>query len=225
MHQIQQHILGKLITAPSQRFSELKPDQVESNLFMYHLKQLIDQGYVSKIKDGSYSLTAYGLQYADGLSLKTFAPRLQPRIVTLSVVTDNPGRYLLFRRHRQPLINMVGFPYGKVHLDETITEAATRELKEKTGLECALKHRGDGYLTMSQNGEVVSQVLFHCFEGLHPQGELKQTSVGEAFWADPSQIPGWELMPSVMDIIDQLQQPGHFFMERSYTLEAASSLA
>jgi ADP-ribose pyrophosphatase YjhB (NUDIX family) len=223
MHRIQQHIFGILITQPSARFSDLKPKEVESNLFMYHLKQLIDQGYVAKVKDGSYSLTAPGMVYADRLSLKTFQPRLQPRIVTLLMIRNQHGEYLMYRRKRQPLINMVGFPYGKIHTGETIKEAAGRELLEKTGYQAVLNHIGDGYITMSRDGEAVSQILFHLFAGREPQGDIKKTTaIGEAFWADPTQIPGWELMPSVIDLLEASRSGQRFFLEKAYSLESAA---
>ncbi|HSX14919.1 MAG TPA: NUDIX domain-containing protein [Candidatus Saccharimonadales bacterium] len=221
MHKLQEHILSVLIMHPTVRYSELKPKDVESNLFMYHLKQLSDQGLVAKVT-GGYSLTAAGKVYADRLSLKTFQPRLQPRIVTLIMLKNDQGQYLLYRRLRQPLINMVGFPYGKVHVGEAVLEAATRELKEKTGLAAELSHRGDGYITMSQNGENVSQVLFHAFLGANASGTLiKKSKVGEAFWADPKEVPGWELMPSVLDLIEAAGSTGRFFCELNYQLESA----
>lgn len=224
MHRIQQHILSILITRPEVRFADLKPAAVESNLFMYHLKQLINQELVAKTNDGRYSLTAAGKMYADGLSLKTFTPRLQPRIVTLIVLRDESGRYLLYRRKRQPLIGMVGFPYGKIHTGETVTEAASRELKEKTGLGAELLHRGDGYITINQNGQTVSQIMFHLFVGSNPVGQLKtKTAVGEAFWGDPTQVPGWELMPSVIDLIEATRSPVRFFIEKTYQLEAPTA--
>lgn len=220
MHRIQQHILSVLIAHPSARYSDLKPRDLESNLFMYHLHQLIQQEYVAKLKDGSYSLTAPGMVYADSLSLKTFQPRLQPRIVTLLAVHNDPGQYLMYRRKRQPLFGMIGFPYGKVHSGERVLDAANRELLEKTGLRAAMTHQGDGYITMSQNDKVVSQILFHFFVGHSPEGQLKRsTNVGDSFWADPTQVPGWELMPSVTDLLEAARSGQRFFMERSYTLE------
>lgn len=224
MHKIQQHALKQLIMNPVRRFSGLKPDEVESNLFMYHLKQLIKENLVQKRADGLYCLTERGKAYADSLSLESFQPRLQPRIVTLLMIKNEAGEYLLYRRMRQPLINMVGFPYGKVHLGETIAQAAARELSEKTGLEATLVHRGDGYITMIQGTEPISQILFHLFLGSNPTGQLTQSDVGEAFWADPSQVPGWELLPSVMDLVDQLNSSDRlFFLERTYQLEAVTS--
>jgi hypothetical protein len=52
MHRLQQHILSQLIHYPERRYADLKPDEVEGNLFMYHLRQLMAAGWVIKREDG-----------------------------------------------------------------------------------------------------------------------------------------------------------------------------
>jgi|SRR5581483_7547843 len=219
MHRLQQHILSSLIASQQLRYARLKPAEVEGNLFMYHLRQLIKAGYVEKTPAGLYQLSAAGKFYADQLSLKTFTPRAQPRIVTLMTVRGPNDQWLLYRRLRQPLLGMVGFPYGKLHLGETIQQAARRELKEKTGLSADLTHRGDGYATIYQDGEPVSQILFHLFYGRDPIGRLTaKTKVGESFWADPTELPASEVMPTVPDLLALVTQPARerFFTELVY---------
>lgn len=221
MHPIQQHILKVLILSPSKRYAELKPRSVDSNLFIYHLHKLTDQGLVRKCSDGSYELTSDGGTYADRLSLASFQPRQQPRIVTLLVVRDAAGRYLFYQRRRQPLLGMIGFPYGKIHLGETIAEAAARELLEKTGLTATLTHAGDGYVTMSQNKEPISQILFHLFAGTGPVGTLaKANRTGRPFWSRLEDLTDEPVMPSVPDLIDLVANstPDRFFAELVYEL-------
>jgi 8-oxo-dGTP diphosphatase len=220
MHRLQQHILHQLILSPCRRYAELKPAQVESNLFMYHLRQLMNQQLVCKLPDGKYELSGDGKVYADRLSLKTFAPRQQPRIVTLIACANETGKWLLYQRLRQPLINTIGFPYGKVHVGETIAQAADRELKEKTGLSARLTHRGDGYITIYQQAQITSQIMFHFFLGSNPTGRLRGTKVGRPFWAGINEVTPNQLIPSVPDLIGLAQTPakGRFFAELEYQL-------
>lgn len=219
MHRLQQHILQQLIFNDSRRYSELKPAAVESNLFVYHLRQLIDGGLVAKLDNGQYALTPAGQYYADRLSLASFRPRLQPRIVTLVVLTRDDGATLLYRRKRQPLLGMVGFPYGKIHVGETVAASAKRELNEKAGLESVMSHRGDGYITMTRGDITVSQIMFHLFVGSGSTGTLtKASKAGQAFWADPHNVAPAELMPSVPDLLQASRGNDRFFMERTYQL-------
>jgi ADP-ribose pyrophosphatase YjhB (NUDIX family) len=216
MHHLQRHILSMLLHSELQRYADLKPDQIEGNLFMYHLRRVIKAGWVEKTSDGLYRLTSEGMRYVDGLSLATLSPRSQARLVTLLVIQNEIGEYLLYRRKRQPLLAMIGFPYGKIHLGESVTEAAVRELMEKTGLEAHLSHRGDGYITIYQGDEPVSQIFAHIFYGSQPTGTLlTETNDGVASWGRPT---GDEIMPSVPDIISAISQnPNHhFFVEHTY---------
>ena len=201
MHRLQQHILSQLIHHPKRRYADLKPDDVEGNLFMYHLRLVIAAGWVAKREDGKYELTTAGQQYAETLSLKTFVPRIQPRIVTLLVCRNDNGEVLLYKRHRQPLIGMSGFPYGKIHLGERIGEAASRELSEKTGLTAKLTHRGDGYITTYVGEEMVSQIMFHLFEGTHITGQLIRHADGEAYWVPIAELEQIKLLPSVFELL------------------------
>ena len=219
MHKLQQHILSQLIHHNARRYADLKPVDVEGNLFMYHLRVVMKAGYVAKRIDGRYELTPEGLRYADTLSLTTFTPRAQPRLVTLLVCQNAAGQYLLLRRKRQPLLGFATFPYGKVHLGETIATAAGRELNEKTGLSANLNHRGDGYVTIYQGDEPVSQIYYHLFVGINIHGRLTpSTTAGDVFWATPHH-DDLTLMPSVLDIIDLLgANEGRFFSELTYHL-------
>lgn len=219
MHRLQQHILQLLILNPHLRYADLKPREIEGNLFMYHLKQLIADGLVEKNTNGRYQLTAKGKLYSDRLSLKSLTPRVQPRIVTLMAVEDGSGNWLLYRRKRQPLIGMAGFPYGKIHIGESIKQAAERELREKTGLVADLEHRGDGYATTTQSGESVSEILFHMFYGCNPRGELLQRSqIGEPFWGRLEDLKVGEVMPNAPSLLKLVQgyDGSRFFAELSH---------
>ena len=219
MHWIQNYVLQQLILSPDRRYADLKPANVEGNLFMYHLRQLMKEKLVQKRADGRYELTSTGQEYADRLSLQTFKPRLQPRIVTLIVGQNPQGQWLLYRRKRQPLIGQVGFPYGKLHQGESVQQAAERELQEKTGLTGRLEHRGDGYITITEGDSIVSQVMFHLFYSEHLSGvPTADSKIGEAFWGDPAETPSNKLIKSVPDLIKLLQQNPHsrFFAELSY---------
>ncbi len=225
MHDLRKTILKKLILNPTQRYADLKPKDVEGNLFTYHLSALMSSDMVAKRPDGLYELTSAGKLYADRLSMETLNVRSQPKIVTLLVLRNAYGEYLLYKRKKQPMINRVGFPYGKLHLGETLAAAAERELKEKTGLEATLSHRGDGYITVNEKGEPISQILFHLFVGTEPQGQLvTKSGAGENFWARLHYLDAADLMPGVTDIAKTLENNpmSRFFAEFNYDLDLST---
>lgn len=183
MHYLQKNILKILATRESARYSEIKPKTIESNHFLYHLNQLIREKLVTKNEDKSYMLSDKGKAYIDSVSFASFKMRSQPKIVNLLVVKRDNDEFLLYRRIHQPFIGQVGFPYGKIHLGETIGESSKRELAELAGLTANLAHRGDVYITVFQNDTLITHTLFHVHYTENPEGTFHPGSqYGAFFW-------------------------------------------
>lgn len=221
MHILQRNILAQLTQRDEARYSQLKPAELESNHFMYHLKVVQREGLVEKQTNGRYHLTAKGKLYVDQLSLTSFRRRLQPKIVTLLACQDATGRWLTLERSNQPLRGQIGFPYGKLHIGEGIEAAAHRELAEKTGLTGDLIHRGDGYITISEADDVVSQIFFHLFHGQNLAGDiLTQSHYGRVAWqpleTDFIRPPYMASMPELIRLIEQTDKT-RFFTELEYS--------
>ena len=197
MHWIQYHILDQLINNKSCRFAELKPDGVESNLFQWHLKHLIQQGLVAKLPDKQgYELSAKGLYFADRLSSTLKTARVQPKIITIVVLRNSQKEFLLHTEHRQPYIDTARFPAGKVHNDENLPAAAQREVREKLGFAVDnLTPAGAVHMRIRLRGELTSEFYGFVFTGNY-DGELPANAL---WYGENSDAP---LMPSVREIMD-----------------------
>lgn len=169
-HHIQRDIVNELMYHACLRFSELKPDGMESNIFMYHLNQLIKGGYVEKFESG-YRLAPMGLQYVDGISSVSLKPRKQPKIIAIVALENQEGKWLLAERKIQPYIGERMFPSGKQHLGESFSEHARRELREKIGHEVSLRFRGIAEIIIYRDGQVLTQVLAHVHSGKLDESE------------------------------------------------------
>lgn len=219
MHPLKRHILYQLILNPYLTFSKLKPQDTEGNIFTYHLKLLIIEGLVQKRVSNGYELTENGKKYADNLSLKNLSPRIQPKIVTLLICQNHKGEFLLYKRKRQPFLNLIGFPYGKIHLSENVLESAKRELAEKTGLLAKISHVGDCYLTIFEKNNLLSQMLCHIILGKNPEGEIKKESeIGECSWAKVSSISKNKLMPGFKEIYNLVTKKNANFFFNEITI-------
>src|SRR5690349_20939646 len=95
---IQEHVLRKLVRHKDQRYSELRPRDVEGNLFMYHLKGLLRDGYIEK-SERAYRLSRKGMQYVAHLSLATGKHRKQPQVLNCIVAQNEAAEYLFVRWH------------------------------------------------------------------------------------------------------------------------------
>jgi ADP-ribose pyrophosphatase YjhB (NUDIX family) len=148
-HHIERHVINYLMFHEYAKFSEMRPLRVDTNLFSYHLKLLIKDGYITKTDQG-YTLSSKGLVYVDRVSSEKMKLRSQPKIITMLLVQDGYGKVLLHRRAKQPYINTWTLPYGKMHIDdESVLSAARRESIEKLQFDPhKLRHVGDCYIVV-----------------------------------------------------------------------------
>jgi ADP-ribose pyrophosphatase YjhB (NUDIX family) len=204
-HKIQLAILARLREQSPARYGYLKPHRVEGNVFVYHLKALMDQGIVEKVAEG-YGLTTEGHNFVDRLSEDGLGIRIQPRIATLIALRHEDGSYLLYERQQEPYRGLIGFPYGKIHLGETIAASAARECEDKIGLEIPLVHAGDVYVgvkgkgTGPATGELLMHTLFHVFIGTIIDKNLVRKE--GLFWEKPADITVEEQIPGFHEIAD-----------------------
>jgi len=193
--------------APSLSYAQMRPKGVESNHFAYHLEQLLKTGLVAKT-DRKYTLTAEGMALADRVSHQDMLVRKQAHIVTSVCITNDAGQMILFKHAFHPYLGLMGLPQGRVHYDEHITEAAERELLEKTGLDdVELTHRGTAYIHTAKDGVDLSKLLAHVFTGtLKGTPELSSTDKqkGAPSWRDPSTLTDSQCMPGFRQILKLL---------------------
>lgn len=211
-HHIQKEILQRLIFAPSLRFSELKPEGMESNIFMYHLKQLIVQRFVAKSADGSYRLSTKGMTYADGLSFKTGKPRQQPKVVSMIALQGPGGTWLFARRKVQPFIGRYMLISGKQHFGEDALEHATRELREKTGIDVALQRRGLADIRTYSGDEIMTHIVGHIYSA-HMGGTVSPPETDRFTYEwQPLSDDDADLLPGTRAICQALaSQPDNLF--------------
>ena len=217
MHPYESHILKKMLLGDVLRYRDLKPINAEGNLFVYHLKNLIKGGFIEK-KIGGYKLTAIGLRYVDKISLSRFKQRSQPKIITIIIGKNSKREYLLYINKRQPFYDLIGFPYGKIHFGENLIEAANRELKEKSGLSASLKHKGDIYLKIYKDGELISHMLCHIFSAINFSGNLiNESETGICRWRNIKNIEQKKFIPGFFEIAKLTEKSkGYFFTELTF---------
>lgn len=121
-----------------------------------------------------------------------------PIFVTADAVVVHSGHVLLIRRRAQPGKGLWALPGGFVEQDETVREAAIRELREETRLEIqepALRgaERGEKMFDRpdrSQRGRTITHAFYFAF----PTGELPHVQGGddaaEAHWFPITQTRG-----------------------------------
>lgn len=235
-HHIQRSIVSVLTKQEFARFRDLKPANVDTNLFSYHLKLLQKAGFIAKTEQG-YTLAEKGLQYVDRANTAEMKLRSQPKIITMLLIQDGYGKVLLQKRAKQPYINTWTLPYGKMHIDdESVLAAARRESQEKLKFDPhKLRHAGDCYivvgyhervevkdeaagtfedgdtlhLTTKQAWCIVSRTLAHIVR--FETDAIAATD--DLIWVEPLDLPTLKLAPAVEAIVTRSFFGDVFFFE------------
>lgn len=202
-HHIQRDILTRLMKAKSVRFSHLKPEGMESNSFMYHLKQLIAAGYVTQTDDKSYVLTPQGLSYVDGLSLTNSLPRRQPKLLCIIALRNSDGEYLFAKRLMQPTIDTWMLPSGKQHFGESSEKHAEREMREQLRADASLVRRGLLDLRITHDGELVSHLVAQVYSGKYEGAPPPDTEKFHYEWRSVDDLS--PLTPGTAELIEALE--------------------
>ncbi len=182
---IQNHILSKLKNAKSLRYSDLQPEKVPNDLFNYHLQQLVKKEYIVKSGEG-YSLSEKGIKHvADPYPTNDSITSLfKINVITIvSRVVNGKIQILNQIRKSNPSYGKVGVMGGVVLKGELIETAATRKLKQETGLDADFKIVGSERRILYKSGELFSDVLFPIAYADTYAGELlADSNFGHNMW-------------------------------------------
>jgi 8-oxo-dGTP pyrophosphatase MutT (NUDIX family) len=189
INDIQLNILTELNTSTEEiRFSELNVDNLTNDKFNYHLKYLLDRGYVQKGKSG-YSITFRGKKLMSDIDLKGKKYDMFRFSVTVNVfkVVNGKKYVLVQKRKRYPYIDDITTIAGKVKKGEFVKDAAIRKFKEETGLIISdVKVLGIlRKIRVDDSDKVIEDVVYSVCYAENPKGELIEHSEwGDHWWCE-----------------------------------------
>lgn len=209
-HRVQKHILDVLLYQRTARFRDMRPPRTDTNLYSYHLTQLIKGGFVKKTEEG-YTLDLAGLTYVDGFATDNDPANRQPKIINMLVIQNSDGDTLLQRRGKQPYIDMWTLPNGKMHIDDpSLLVAAKREAEEKLNLKNQdMTHAGDCYVRVYHDDALMTVSLIHVFTFNRDDIELTD----DLQWVQPHKLHKMQMAPGVSEIIARTFFRDPFFFE------------
>lgn len=222
-HKIQVAILRKLLFVESAGFAVLQKEaDVSSDHFNFHIKRLIEEGYVEKA-DGSYALSRKGKEYANRMDTDENEIEKQPKIsiaITLERKGANGEREFLFQqRKKNPYYDFWGRVGGKMRWGETVVEAGKRELFEETGLEAKLVykllyHKRD---FDKKTGKLLEDKIFLCLYADSYKGKLIESFEGGCNkWMTHEEFQTYEKRFKSVDDFRDLMDAGVAFAEREF---------
>jgi ADP-ribose pyrophosphatase YjhB (NUDIX family) len=204
----------KLISADRERiFSlfafnrELKFGMIEkelgisSNQLSYHLSKMVEEGILVKTGD-AYTLTHIGESMIPALNQIT--GREQGLITIVAAAVMRGDRICLLKRKKRPYQGYWSLPGGKMRLQESLKDAAIREVREETGLDCHFDDLCSVVHERVRDGGVFKHAFVIFFCRLNANGSVLQTSdEGDIAWFDVSELPE-KIIPSDRLMIEKL---------------------
>lgn len=219
-HHLQRAIVYRLALSHSLRFSELKPDAIESKLFTYHLKKVVSAGLANKQADGTYALTPEGRILGIRVLDKQLAvvDRAES-VLFLAVRRASDKSWLLYRRKTHPLIDKIGFMHCTPHADKTVLESAQERLKQKTGLVGNFRTLGSGYFRVFDDQTLESFTHFTLLVCDNAVGDLEQADeFAEYFWAADPDFTDDDMLPNMKTLGNLHKANALFFVEKTFEL-------
>jgi predicted transcriptional regulator/8-oxo-dGTP pyrophosphatase MutT (NUDIX family) len=223
LHKAQVSILWSLRHTTSARYSSLmRPTGLESDVFKFHLRKLLNQKIIEKNLSGEYFLTKHGKEFANNLSKAKPAIQKQPKLsvaIIASRDTSSGKLYLFQKRRRNPFYGFWGCITGPVQWGEDIEETAKREFKKQTGLSASYKvhsfYRKSDY--DQEAGELLEDKLFAVIKATDVQGGIDNSwHGGFNTWMSLDELEEQEkYFKSSRDLINMLDS------DRKYSAEKA----
>lgn len=222
-HPTQAVILRHLLFSVAAGFADIqRATELTSDHFNFHIKKLVEEGYVEKCEK-AYRLTRKGKEYANRMDTDENEIEKQPKIsiaITLERRGANGEREFLFQqRKKNPYFDFWGRVGGKMRWGETVIEAATRELKEETGLEADLEYRLMYHKRDfdKRTGKLLEDKIFLCvYADTHRgtlldsfEGGINRWMTNEEFHQQPKRFVS---VDDFQDLIDH----GKTFAEREF---------
>ena len=213
MHWIQRRILLTLSTNDRLRYSQLKPTDVEGNLFMYHLAQLTAARLIDKdVK--SYGLTTKGKTFVTSLNMSEGTQISQPRVLVALLCRYN-GEFVLYRWSRQPYRARVSLPFGRAHTGWTLFEVAAEQLHYKLNVPGDnYRMRGSADIIVKAGAETTDHYLVHVVEVAINDPKVSADGLtGQPFLAKLQDLPEQDFVPGFYQIMRFVQKHEGLFFE------------
>jgi ADP-ribose pyrophosphatase YjhB (NUDIX family) len=213
MHHIQKDILQSLTGNFPRRFSDLQPPHIPNNTFSYHLKKLLEAGYIQLTESG-YVATRKALktlQFSDDSHSKR---AVAPTMISIVYVTRSSGEILLLKRKKRPFVEWFGVPSGLIHHGENLQDAARRELFEKTSVTTKDDLEFCGVLDFQYHQPVSGDLFIHAV-GFVYKYEISESEIVKLDMASRYGTLQWSnlnhdmILPEVytIDSLAQAQRP------------------
>ncbi len=206
--EIKNAILKKFFFNEKLKYNEIWDKKIcSSSNFDYHLKKLIEDEILKK-EGEFYVLTVEGNKLVTTLDSSSMTDKKKPVVCAFILVYDKEENKILFSvRKKQPYMEHLNIPGGKVEIGVFSDVEARRELKEETGLECEnidlkLITEKITYNEIKGENKVEHHIVGYFYLGTNYSGELlNKTYEGDNIWIKPEELSNFKRFPDLDFIV------------------------
>ncbi len=223
LNKIQTSIIRQLFINETLRFAQINTEDVSSDHFSYHLRQLVKNRIVEKDTDSLYSLSVIGRNQAimlDDSENKIVKQGFLACLLVISKTTDTKKEYLMHERLRVPYKGSIALPGGKILFGENILDAAQRVMTEQTGLQAQLSLSGQVHYKDVYMGEIVQDKYFYVITASKVLGIPSVSSpTGKSVWMTLEKIKNSpKTLQGAYRMIEISQSKDYEFDEKTFTM-------
>lgn len=199
-HVIDRHIIKVLTYVKSARYRDLRPENVDSNLFNYHRKMMIKDGYIRQNSKGLYELSEKGLRFVERVSVDTIRIKPRPKLIVTFLLLNKQGELAMWQKPVQPFIGTINLPNGKVRFEDENTLESARRLLAKFYSDdiVSLQFRGVAEVAVYRSGIMLSHTYHMVVVGIINPKHVTNTLIE---WIAPNLLLKQDTTPGVMEIV------------------------
>lgn len=175
LHYIQLSILRELLFKKEASFSELNVEQLTTDQFAFHLKQLVRFDFISKNEVGKYLLTPSGLEIAGRIDVESGTLFNQPKVsISLGILKEEDGKQmvLLSKRKKNQSAGQIAWHTQKVKLGESLYDTCKSCLKNEAGLTADFIYAGTTHIIRKHEDKFEIDVVLIDFKAINITGDL-----------------------------------------------------
>lgn len=220
-HHIQAAIFAKLRSHETLHYKDLRDPTIELSLFAYHLRELLANKVIEKVGRGEYQLARKGTALAQQFSGDDKMLRSGPLTYTLIFLRSKQGRWLVLTRQQYPFIGMYACISGKLHMDETLEQAAARELEDFGSGQLKIKLQYKGYVSVmvtQTNGEKAHITGPVWFGNNVEEIDLPDVRQGSLMWANWEKLDYNQFIPGWKEIVAMIESDMPTFLDLSFSV-------
>lgn len=192
----------------------------ETDLAGYYLRKLQNQKLVSKVERGQYQITPLGKSVL--AHTRQFASNIATPRVSVMLVAQFKGTFIVVKRAKQPFINRIEWPTLPLASEESMPEAAKQLAKMRLGIDVQPALKGIFRRTDTHENTVFDDKFFAVhtatLDNFQISELLKSNEVGEILrYTKPDLHNLKNAAKSLLDILDFSQQTD-MYSEKRYAL-------